>query len=145
MGESQRPRQQRDTCGWCLIQVTDQVESVDEAFFLQLQEVSWLQALVLLGEFNHTHICWKSSMVSYRQSRRLLEHTEDKFLSQVIDNSTRGCCAGPVACQHKWSGWWLRIGVCLSYSDHAMVELRLLKDIRQAKSKIRKINFRKAN
>jgi len=26
-----------------------------------------------------------------------------------------------------------------------MVELRLLKDIRQAKSKIRKINFRKAN
>jgi len=43
---------------------SDQVEPVDGAFFLQLQEA--LQALVLLGDFNHPDICWKSSTVSCR-------------------------------------------------------------------------------
>lgn len=35
---------------------------------------------------------------------------------------------------------------CLDYSDHAMMEYlsTLLRDIRQAKSKIKKLNFRKA-
>lgn len=34
---------------------------------------------------------------------------------------------------------------CLSCSDHAMVEFTLLRDIRQARSTIRKLNFRKAS
>lgn len=34
--------------------------------------------------------CWKSIMVSCRQSRRLLECTEDNFLIQVIDSHTKG-------------------------------------------------------
>jgi len=29
-------------------------------------------------------------MMSYRQSRRLLEYVEDNFLSQVINSPTRG-------------------------------------------------------
>ena len=49
-----------------------------------------MQALVLLGDFNHPNICWKSSMASCRQSRRLLKCIEDNFLSQVIDSPTRG-------------------------------------------------------
>jgi len=63
----------------------DPGEPTDEAFFLQLQGTSRSQALILLGDFD---ICWKSSMVSYRQSRRFLECTKDNFLSQVIDTST---------------------------------------------------------
>ncbi|KAK4814213.1 hypothetical protein QYF61_012552 [Mycteria americana] len=59
------------------------------SFLLQLQEASRLQALVLLGDFNHPVICWKSSTASYRQSRRLLECTKDNFLSLVIDTPTR--------------------------------------------------------
>ena len=68
----------------------NQGEPIDEAFLLQLQEASHSQALVLLGDFNHPDICWKSSMASCRQSRRLLECFEDNFLSQVIDSPTRG-------------------------------------------------------
>ena len=34
-----------------------QGEPVDEAFLLQLQEVSCSQALVLMGDFNHLDIC----------------------------------------------------------------------------------------
>jgi len=66
----------------------DQRESTDEAFFLQLQKASHSQALVLLGDFNHPDICWKSSTVSCRQSGKLLECIEDNFLSQVIDSPT---------------------------------------------------------
>jgi len=39
----------------------------------------------------------------------------------------------------------VRIGGCLCCSDHAVVEFTLLGDMRQAKSKIRMLNFRKAN
>ncbi|KAK4828983.1 hypothetical protein QYF61_001639 [Mycteria americana] len=68
----------------------NQGEPIDEAFFLQLQEASHLQALVLLGDFNHFDICWKSSMASCRQYGRLLECFKDNFLTQVIDTPTRG-------------------------------------------------------
>jgi len=67
----------------------DQRETVDEAFLLQVQKASRLQALVLLVDFNHLEICWKSSTVSYRQSRRVLECVEDNFSSQ------RACDTGP--------------------------------------------------
>jgi len=58
----------------------DQGEPVGEAFLLQLQEVLCAQALVLMGDFNHLDICWDTSMVGGRQSRRFLESVEDKFL-----------------------------------------------------------------
>jgi len=38
----------------------------------------------------------------------------------------------------------IRIGGCLGCTDHGVVEFTLLRDIRQAKSKIRKLNFRKS-
>ena len=63
----------------------DQGKPVDEAFLLQLQEVSCLRALVLMGDFNHLDICCNSDTVGGRQSRRFLESIKDKFLAQVID------------------------------------------------------------
>ena len=57
----------------------DQGEPIDEAFLLQLQEASRSQVLILLGDFNHPDICWKSSTASCRQSRRRLECIEDNF------------------------------------------------------------------
>ena len=38
----------------------------------------------------------------------------------------------------------MRIRDCLGYSDHAMVEFTLLSNMKQTKSKIRILNFRKA-
>jgi len=55
----------------------DQGEPTDEAFFLQLQEASYSLCFILLGDFSCPSICWKCSMVSCRQSRRLLECIED--------------------------------------------------------------------
>ena len=64
---------------------SDQAEPVDDAFFLQIQEASQLQALILLGNFNHPDICQKSSTVSCRQSRRQMEFIKDNFLSQLMN------------------------------------------------------------
>ena len=63
---------------------------MDEAFLLQLQELSRSQALVLMGDFNHPDICWYSGMAGGRQSRRFLESVQDNFLVQVIVGLTRG-------------------------------------------------------
>ena len=60
----------------------------EEAFLLQLQEVSRSRAPVLMGDFNHPHISWDSGMAGGRHSRRFLESVKDKFLAQVIDGPT---------------------------------------------------------
>lgn len=65
------------------------MEPVDKAFLHQLQKALGSQAFVLLQDFNFPNVCWKRSVVSYRQYRRLLEWSEDKFLSQVKDSPTR--------------------------------------------------------
>jgi len=62
---------------------------VDKAFLFQLQEALHLQALILMGDANHTDVCWESNMVGCKQSRRVLECMEDNFLVQVSDKLTR--------------------------------------------------------
>ena len=57
----------------------DQGESADMAFLLKIQEVSCLQALILVGDFYHTDIPWENSTATCKQSRRLLETTEYNF------------------------------------------------------------------
>ena len=84
MGENQRPRQQRNLVIGVYYRPPDQGEPVDEVYLLQLQEALRSQSLVLLGDFSHPDIYWKSSMASCRQSRKLLECIEDNFLSQLI-------------------------------------------------------------
>jgi len=43
---------------------SDQAEPADETFFLHLQEALHSQTLILLGDFNHPNICWKSCMAN---------------------------------------------------------------------------------
>jgi len=90
MGKNQRLRQKGNLVAGVYYRLPDLGEPVDKDFFLQLQEAFCSQALVLLGDFNYPDICWKSSMMSCGQSRRLLVHMEDNFLSQVIDSPSRG-------------------------------------------------------
>ena len=122
----------------------DQVEPVDEVLFLQLQKASCSQAPVLLGDFNHPDIRWKSSKASCRLSRRFLEYVEDNLLRHVIDISTRGDAMLDLLLTNTSEMISdTRIGGCLGCSDHAVVEFTILRDVEQAMSKIRKLNFRK--
>ena len=62
----------------------DQEEEVDEEFVLQLQKAPHLQALIQIGDFSHPDICWKSSTMNCKQSRKLLECVEDNFPVRVM-------------------------------------------------------------
>lgn len=90
VGKNQGLRQQREPRGWCPLQAAWSREHI-EAILLQLQEKLHLQALVLLGDFNHPDIYWKSIMVSCRQSKILLKCVVGKFLS--INKFPRGTTA----------------------------------------------------
>jgi len=117
-----------------------------EAFFLQLQEASRSQALVLLGDFNYPDICWKSNMASCRQSSRFLQCIEDNFLSQVISTPTLGdAILDLVVSNASELVGDVKIGGSLGYSDHALVELTLLREMGITKSIVRTLNFRRAN
>ena len=115
----------------------NQGEPTDEAFLLQLQEASHSQALILLRDFNHPIICWKSSRVSCRQSTKLLECTEDNFLSQVIDSPTqRDAILDLLTTNAGELIGDVRIGGSQGCRDHALVEVSVLRDKGQAKSKV---------
>jgi len=83
--------------------------------------------------------------VSCRQSRRLLECIEDNFLSQVIDSPTTG---DPTLDLLVTNTSELRSDVkirgILGCSEHALVEVAVLRDVGQTKSKVRTLNFREA-
>ncbi|KAM6104739.1 LOW QUALITY PROTEIN: ankyrin repeat domain-containing protein 31 [Pterocles gutturalis] len=114
----------RDSVTGCPIKGT-----LDEAFLLQLQETSHSQALVVLGDFSHPGICWRSSMVSCMQSRRLLECTEDNFLTQVLDSPSRGVAILDLVVTNTSELIGdIKIGGSLGCSDHALVEFTVLED-----------------
>jgi len=98
--------------------------------------------------------CWGTSatpvsagkVTRQGQSRRLLECTEDKFFSQVIDSPTQGDAtldlmvtnANELITDIKTEG-------SLGCSDYALVEFTLLRDTGKARSMVRTLSFRKAN
>ena len=146
MGKNRRERQQREPSGWFYYRPPDQEELIDEAFFLQLQDASRSQALILLGDFNQPDICWKSNTASCRQSSRFLKRIEDDFLSQVISTPTRGeAILDLVVTNESELVGDVKIRGSLGCSDHALVELTLWREMGIMKSIVRTLNFRRAN
>ena len=119
---------------------------MEEAFLLQLQEVSHSRALVLMGDFKHLDVCWDSGMVGSRQSRRFLESAEDNFLVQVVDGPTQGeALLDLVLTNAEESIREVKIGGSLGCSDRALVEFVILKNAGLGKSRARTLCFRRAN
>ena len=118
---------------------------MDEAFLLQLQEVSHLRALVLMGDFNHLDICWDSGMVGGRQSRRFLETVEDNILVHVMGGPTRTeALLDLVLTNAEERVREVKTGGSLGCSDHALLEFLILKNVGLAKSRDRTLYFRRA-
>ena len=51
--------------------------------------VAQLSVIVLMGDFNFPHVYWKYNTAQKKQSRRFLERVEDKFLMQLVRETTR--------------------------------------------------------
>ena len=98
-----------------------------------------------MRDFSHPNIFWKSSTTSCRQYRRLLESTEDNFLSQETDSLTRGdAILDPMVTNASELLSDIKIRGSLGCSDHALMEFAALRDKAEARSKVRIRNFRKA-
>lgn len=76
-------------CSGYLLQVTDQEKQMFEALHRQIKAASPLQDLVLMRNFNHLVTCWSNNAAEHKQSRKLLECINDKFVTQVTEKSVR--------------------------------------------------------
>ena len=105
---------------------------------LQLWDASCLQALVLVGDFNHPDIFWKNHTERCKRSRRLLKSTDDNFLVQVLDRPTRGEALLYLlltSAEDIIKG--VKVGSSLGCSDCAPVEFTILRNVGLAKSGVR--------
>ena len=119
----------------------NQEEEVDEAFYRQLQAASQSQALVLMGDFHHPDISWEDHTVRHTQSRRFLQTIDDNFLMQMVEEPTRrGTPTNKEGLVED-----VKDGGSLGSSDHEVVEFRILCGGSRAISRIKTLDFRRAN
>lgn len=57
-----------------------QEDQIGEALPRQIGDATFLQALVLVGDFNHSDIIWIDNTAGHNQSRRFLEYIGDNYL-----------------------------------------------------------------
>ncbi|CAM4671219.1 unnamed protein product [Caretta caretta] len=124
----------------------DQGDEVDEAFFWQLTEATRSHALILMGDFNFPDICWESNTAVHRQSRKFLESVGDNFLAQVLEEPTRGGAFLDLLLTNRVElVGEAKVDGNLGGSDHELVEFRILMQGRKVSSRIRTLDFRKAD
>ncbi|PKU36607.1 adaptin ear-binding coat-associated protein 1 [Limosa lapponica baueri] len=124
----------------------NQDEQVDEALYKRLAEVSQLPALVLVGDFNLPDICWKGNTAESRQARRFLKCMEDNFLTQLVEEPTRGGTLLDLLFTHKEGLVGdVEVGGRLGLSDHEMVKFSILSEVRKGVSKTSTLDFRRVD
>jgi len=124
----------------------DQEEEVDEAFYKQLKVASQSQALVPVGDFNHADISWEDHSARHMQSRRLLQSINDNFLMQMVEEPTRrGTLLDLVLTNKEGLVEDVKAGGNLGSSDHEMVNLKILCGGSRVISRIKTLDFRRAN
>ena len=113
---------------------------------LQLQEASPSKSLILMGVFNHPDVYLERNTVGCKQSRRLLEYTEDNFLVQVLDISTRGeALLHLVLTSTREITEEVKTGNILICNSHTLTEFLIARITGLKKSGVRMLNFRKKN
>jgi len=81
MGKDQGKACRGDILVGVCYRLPNQDEEKDKAFCEQLAEVAQLPALILIGDFNFSDICWKYNTAQRKQSKRFLECVEDSLRS----------------------------------------------------------------
>ncbi|CAM4499672.1 unnamed protein product [Lepidochelys kempii] len=124
----------------------DQGDEVDEAFFRKLTEATRSHALILMGDFNFPDICWESNTAVHRQSRKFLESVGDNFLAQVLEEPTGGDAFLDLLLTNRVElVGEAKMDGNLGGIDHELVEFRILTQGRKVSSRIRTLDFRKAD
>ncbi|GAB0199287.1 mitochondrial enolase superfamily member 1 [Grus japonensis] len=112
----------------------------------QIGAASHSQALVLMGDFNHAVICWRDNAAERKQSRKFLECVDDSFLLQVREEPMRrGAMLDLILTNKEGLVGDVKLKGSLGCSDHEMVEFRILRAARRARSKLTTLGFRRAD
>ncbi|GAB0179465.1 hypothetical protein GRJ2_000411800 [Grus japonensis] len=124
----------------------DQEGRLDEALYRQIGVASPSHALILMGDFIYPNICWRDNTAGHKQSRRFLECIDDNFLLQGIKELTRrGAVLDLVLTNKEGLVGDMKLKGSLGCSDHEMVEFRILRTARRARSKLATLDFRRAD
>ncbi|KAK4825812.1 hypothetical protein QYF61_002417 [Mycteria americana] len=124
----------------------NQDEEADEEFCKQLGEISQSLALVLMGDFNLPDFCWKYNTAERKQSRRFLECVEDNFLTQMVSEPTReGAPLDLLFVNREGLVGDVTVGGCLGQSDHEMIELLILGEVRNGINRTATLDFWRAD
>ncbi|GAB0203631.1 hypothetical protein GRJ2_002828700 [Grus japonensis] len=124
----------------------DQRDQAHEALYRQTAAASHSQALVLMGDFNHPDICWRDNIAGHKQSRKFLEYVDDNFLFQVIEEPMRrGAMLDLVLTNKEGLVGDVKLKGSLGCSSHQMVEFKILRAVRRARSKLTTLDFRRAD
>jgi len=93
-----------------------------------------------MGDFSYPGICWKDHTARHTQSRRFLQSTDDKFLTQVVEEPMRrGVLLDLVVTNREGLVEDVEIGGSLDCSNPEKAEFRILR-----RSGITALDFRKA-
>jgi len=94
-----------------------------------------------MGDFNHPDICWED-----HTARKFLKSTDDNILMQVVEEPTRRSTLLDLILTNK-EGLveHVKAGGSLGCSDHEMVEFRILCGGSRGISRIKTLDFRRAN
>ncbi|GAB0182166.1 hypothetical protein GRJ2_000681900 [Grus japonensis] len=99
-----------------------------------------------MGDFNHPDICWRDNTAEHKQSRKFLECVDDNFLLQVIEEPTRrGAMLDLILTNKEGLVGDVKFKGSLGCSDHKMVEFRILRAARRARSKLTTLDFSRAD
>ncbi|KAK4815580.1 hypothetical protein QYF61_004097 [Mycteria americana] len=124
----------------------NQDEETDELFYKQLGEASRPLALVLVGDFNLTDICWKYNTAERKQSRRFLECVAENFLTQLVSKPMReGALLDLLFTNREGLVSHVMVGGCLGQSDHEIIEFLIRGEVRRGVSKTATLDFRRAD
>jgi len=99
-----------------------------------------------MEDFNHPNIFWRDNTAGHKQSRRFLQCAEDNFLLQVREEPTRrGAMLDLVLTKMEGLVGNVKAKSSLGFSDHEIVEFKILWAERQVRSKLITLDFRRAD
>jgi len=99
-----------------------------------------------MGDFNRPDISWEDHTARHSQSRRILQSIDDNFLMQVVEEPTRGGALLDLVLTNKEGlAENVKVRGRLGCGDQEMVEFRILHGGSRAISRIKILDFRRAN
>jgi len=99
-----------------------------------------------MRDFNLLDICWKYNTAERKQSRRFLECVEDNFLTQLVNEPTRGGASLDLLFTNR-EGLVGDVVVrgCLGLSEYEIIEFSVRGEVKRGASKTTTMDFQRAD